>query len=293
MATQLSDPQVHTLTPQAIRRIILQQSKRAHVGHIGSALSIADLIAALYGGILNIPTPDDPERDRMVLSKGHAVLALYAALYLKGWLSEADLNSYSSEMTMLGSHPEHTLSGIDFSTGSLGMGFTFAAGSALAARVQHSSRRTFVVLSDAECNEGSVWEAAQFAGHHQLSNLIAILDANGQQAFGFTDKVMTQHLNADRWRAFGWNVHEVPGHDVARLTALVNSLNTTSGAPHMIIAKTTFGKGVSYMESQIKWHYMPMTDAEYQTALDQVDGESDHDDHSNSNHSNHKGNGAA
>jgi transketolase len=266
-----SEAQQHTLTGRALRRIILEQSKRAHVGHIGSALSVADLVAALYGGILNLPTPDDPERDRFVLSKGHSVLAVYAALYLKGWLTEAQLNSYSGDDTFLGSHPEHSLKGIDFSTGSLGMGLSFGTGAALAARVQGSARRTFVLLSDAECNEGATWEAAQFAGHHGLANLIALLDFNGQQAYGYTKDVMTQHLNADRWRAFGWDVHEIDGHDVDNLTRLVASLNTREGKPHMLIANTTFGKGVSYMESQIKWHYMPMTDAEYTQALQEVD----------------------
>jgi transketolase len=262
-----------TITGRAIRRIILEQSKRAHVGHIGSALSVADLIAALYGGVLHLPTPDDPERDRFVLSKGHAVLAVYAALYLRGWLSEADLNTYSGDGTFLGSHPEHSLTGIDFSTGSLGMGLSFGVGAALAAKIQKSPRRTFVLLSDAECNEGSTWEAAQVAGHHRLSNLIAILDFNGQQALGYTNDVLSQHRNADRWRAFGWDVHEIEGHDVDGLSALIRQLDTgaTTGQPHMIVARTTFGKGVSYMESQIKWHYMPMTDAEYAQALQEVE----------------------
>ena len=153
---------------RSIRRIILEQSKRAHIGHIGSALSIADIIAALYTNVLRIPDPDDPDRDRFVLSKGHAVLAVYAALHLKGWLTEEELNTYCSDGTLLGVHPEHALRGVDFSTGSLGHGLCIGAGGALAARLQHSPRRVFVLVSAAECNEGSLWEAVMFAAHHRL-----------------------------------------------------------------------------------------------------------------------------
>ncbi|NDJ62911.1 MAG: transketolase [Chloroflexi bacterium] len=258
------------LTPKAIRQIILEQSKRAHVGHIGSCLSVADIIAALYAGVLNIPAPGDPERDRFVLAKGHAALTLYAALYLKGWLSAADLNTFHGDGSLLGVHPEVHLSGVDFSTGSLGQGLTFAAGAALAARMQRSQRRVFALVSDAECNEGSLWEAAMFAHHHRLANLIAIVDANRQQALGYTDDVLKLNPLADHWRTHGWDVYEVDGHDVAGMQSVIAGLNTVDGPPHVLIAHTTFGKGVSYMESQIRWHYMPMSDAEYQQALAEI-----------------------
>ncbi|MBI5929240.1 MAG: transketolase [Chloroflexi bacterium] len=254
----------------AIRRIILEQSKRANVGHIGSGLSIADLIAALYGGILNIPSPSDPERDRMILGKGHAALALYAAFYLKGWITAEQLDTFHTDGSLLGVHPEHILPGVDFSTGSLGQGLSFGTGAALAARLQNSSRRVFVLVSDGECNEGALWEAVMFAAHHQLSNLIVLVDLNHQQAFGYTDAVIKMSPMANRWQAFGWDVHEVDGHDVAALQQTVASLDTISGPPHVLVASTTFGKGVSYMESQIKWHYMPMNDAEYPQALEEV-----------------------
>lgn len=256
---------------QQIRRIVLRESKRANVGHIGSALSIADLIAALYGGILDIPSPDDPERDRFLLSKGHAALALYAALHLRGWVSEEQLATYCGDNSFLGVHPEHALPGVDFSTGSLGQGLSVGAGAALAARLQRSPRRVFVLLSDAECNEGSVWEAAMFAAHHKLSNLIAIIDLNAQQAFGYTKDVLDLADMAAKWAAFGWDVHAVDGHDVAQVTAVVDTLDTTSGPPHMLVAQTTFGKGVSYMQSQIKWHYWPMSDEEYRLALTETE----------------------
>ncbi|HKP53414.1 MAG TPA: transketolase [Chloroflexia bacterium] len=253
-----------------LRRIILEQSRRANVGHIGSALSIADIVAALYGTVLSIPDCDDPTRDRFVLSKGHAALAVYAALFLKGWLTEEDLDMYCGDGTAVGVHPEHALKGVDFSTGSLGHGLSVGAGAALAARLQDSTRRVFVLLSDAECNEGSVWEAAMFAAHRRLSNLIAIVDLNGQQALGYTKQIMDLSPMADRWRAFGWDAHEVDGHNVDEIAETIAGLDTSSGPPHVLIANTVFGRGVSYMESQIKWHYWPMSPDEYAQALDEI-----------------------
>ena len=256
--------------PFEIRRIILEQSKRAHVGHIGSALSIADIVAALYDDQTGKFDPDDRDRDRLVLSKGHAVLAIYAALCLKGWLTEEQLNTYCADESLLGVHPENVLKGIDFSTGSLGQGLGFGTGAALAARLQQSSRRVFVVMSDAECNEGSLWEAVMFAAHHQLANLVAIIDLNGQQAIGYTQDVINLSPMADRWRAFGWDVHEVDGHDVEEMQKTIAGLDTSTGAPHVLVAHTVFGKGVSYMENQIKWHYWPMSDTEYQQAIAEI-----------------------
>lgn len=260
------------VTPQAIRRIIIDQSKRAKVGHIGSSLSVADIVAVLYYKVMTITSPDDPERDRFVLSKGHAALAMYAAFYLRGWISEADLSTFCGSDTLLGVHPEHQQTGVDFSTGSLGMGLGFAAGAALAARMQGGTNRAFALLSDAECNEGSVWEAAMFAAHNQLANLVAVIDLNGQQALGYTADVLAPTLFADRWRTFGWDTHEVDGHDIPALLKTFESLDYQEGKPHMIIAKTVFGKGVSYMEGQIKWHYWPMNDEEYAQACSELEG---------------------
>jgi transketolase len=258
------------LSPRAIRRIILEQSRRANVGHIGSALSIADIVAVLYGDVLRIGDPDDPDRDRFILSKGHAVLAIYAALHLKGWLHEEQLRTFCGDGTLLGVHPECQLRGIDFSTGSLGHGLSLGCGAALAARLQGSRRRAFVLISDAECNEGSTWEAIMFAAHHQLANLVAIVDLNGQQALGYTSDVLDLAPMVNRWRIFGWQAHEVDGHDLPTMQKLFRSMDTTAGLPHVVIARTTFGKGVSYMENQIKWHYWPMSDHEYQDALNEI-----------------------
>jgi transketolase len=255
-----------------LRRIILEQSKRAHVGHIGSALSVADIVATLYGGVLNAADPADPERDRFVMSKGHAALALYAAFHLKGWLAAGQLDTFCGSDTLLGVHPEHQLRGVDFSTGSLGMGLGYAAGAALAARMQGSRRRAFALLSDAECNEGSVWEAVMFAAHHRLANLTAVVDLNGQQALGYTREVMNLEPLAERWRVAGWDVHPVDGHDEAALRNSLAGLDPLNGPPHVIIAATTFGKGVSFMEGAIKWHYWPMNDEEYAQAMHEVEG---------------------
>lgn len=258
-------PQV---TARDIRLIVLEQSKRAHVGHIGSSLSIAEIMAALYGRILRISAPRDPDRDRFVLSKGHAALALYAALALRGIIPSEKLNTFCANNTLLGVHPERDLPGVDFSTGSLGHGLSYGAGAAFAGRLQGSSRRVFVLLSDAECNEGSIWEAAMFAAHQRLGNLTAIIDLNGQQALGYTKDVCNIPNMADRWRAFGWDADEADGHDVDELTEKM--ARHDGRRPQMLVARTIFGKGVSFMQNQIQWHYMPMTEDEYQQAIAQV-----------------------
>jgi transketolase len=266
-----------------MRRMILTESKRVNVGHIGSSLSIVDILSALYGGVLRADAPDDPDRDRFVLSKGHAALALYATLVLKGWITPQDLATFCGDDTRLGVHPEREVAGIDFSTGSLGHGLSLAAGAAVAARMQGSERRAFCLLSDGECNEGSVWEAVMFAGHHRLGRLTAIVDLNGQQAFGATRDVIDPGDMAARWRAFGWRASEVDGHSIDALTQVLGDRGDVSGSPHVVLARTVFGKGVSFMEQgtspsrpelfvqPINWHYLPMTGVEFEAALAELD----------------------
>jgi transketolase len=258
-----------SISGRGIRRHILEQSWRANVGHIGSALSVADILAALYGGVLK-GRPNDPDRDRFVMSNGHAALALYAALHMAGHLTHDDLETYGGDGTSLGVHPHHDLIGVDFSTGSLGQGLAMAAGAALAARIQGSPRRVYALLSDAECNEGSVWEAAMFAAHHRLHNLVAIVDLNGQQALGYTKDVISLDPLEDRWRAFGWDVHSVEGNNQKAITRAI--AEPVTGQPRALIAHTTFGKGVSFMESQIRWHYLPMNAEQYALALSEIGG---------------------
>ncbi|MDQ6775776.1 MAG: transketolase [Actinomycetota bacterium] len=256
-----------------IRQTVIEQSKRANVGHIGSALSIAELLAALYAGPLFGSQPDDPDRNRLVLSKGHAALALYGALGASGRISDEQLDSFCADGTELVGHPEHLLAAVDFSTGSLGHGLSLATGAAMGARLQGSSRRVYALLSDAECNEGSTWEAAMFAAHHRLANLTAVIDVNGQQALGYTEDVLDLEPLGERWRSFGWDVHELDGHDLQALTRTLASRQADEArAPHVILARTTFGKGVSFMESRIEWHYLPMSDDEYRLARSELQG---------------------
>ena len=260
-----------------MRRIILEQSKRAHVGHIGSSLCVVEILSALYSGILQIASHDDADRDRFILSKGHAALALYAALYLNGWITEAQLATFCDDGSLLGVHPESALAGVDFCSGSLGQGLCIAAGAALAARLQGSQRRVFCLISDGECNEGSVWEAAMFAAHNKLSNLCVIADINGQQALGLTRDVCDSDNMLAKWQAFGWDAVECDGHS---LTALTSALTAPASQPkpQIVLARTVFGCGVPFMEQgipisqthlpvqPINWHYLPMSDEEYLAA---------------------------
>lgn len=255
-------PQV---TGQAIRRIVLEQAKRAGVGHIGSALSVADILAALFDGSLDSPAAPRA-RDRFVLSKGHAALALYACLFLRGRIDRETLSTYCVDGGRLPVHPEKDLPGVDFSSGSLGQGLSLGAGAALAMRLKGQGTRARVLLSDAELNEGSTWEAAMFAAHHKLGNLDAIVDLNGQQAMGPTREVIDLSPLAPRWRAFGWDVREADGHDPVALRASLDPA-TAGDKPRIVLARTLSGKGVGFMEGQVKWHYWPLSDAEYATAL--------------------------
>ncbi len=258
-----------SFAPQ-IRRLVLEESRRADVGHIGSSLCVAEILSVLYSRVLKISSPEDRDRDRFILSKGHAALALYAALHLKGWMTRETLATYCADDSLLGTHPEHALTGVDFSTGSLGQGLSFGAGAAMAARLQNSKRNVYVLVSDAECNEGSLWEAVMFAAHQGLSNLTAIVDLNGQQALGHTRDVLDLSPMRGRWQAFGWDAVEADGHNEKEMERVLSEART--GAPRVLIAKTVFGKGVPYMENKVKWHYSPMTDEEYRTAIGGIRG---------------------
>ena len=198
-------------------------------------------------------------------------LALYVALYFKGWITAEQLSTFCGDGTTFGVHPEPQTPGVDFGTGSLGQGLSFATGAALAARWQKSKRRVFTVISDAECNEGSTWEAAMFAGHHKLANLCAIVDMNKQQAFGYTEDVIDIPRIKEVWQGFNWDVHEVDGHNVNQMVKVISKLNFTEGRPHVLLANTIFGKGVSFTwKVRIKWHYSPLSEQELAQALTDV-----------------------
>ena len=274
-------PAIESISPKELRKAVLRQSKRANVGHIGSCLCVVEILTAIYGGVLKALSPADPDRDRFVLSKGHAALALYAALAARGWISNHELDEFCREGSRIAVHPEHTVAGVDFSSGSLGQGICMAVGAALAAQLQGSNRRVYCLISDAECNEGSTWEAIMFAAQHRLDSLRVVVDWNRQQALGSTKDVIDIPNLAERWRVFGWKVSEADGHSVPELVEALSA--SSDNTPHVILAHTIFGRGVSYMEQgvpltqahlpvqPINWHYLPMSDREFDIAMREVE----------------------
>lgn len=248
-----------------IRRSVLDGSRAANVGHIGSSLSVVEILATLWGGLMRDPGTTLPDRDRFILCKGHAALALYAAMRHTGAMTAETLATYCADGTHLGVHPEACLAGIDVSTGSLGQGLSVACGLAHGLGLRHSPARVFALLSDAECNEGQVWEAAQFAAHHRLSRLTAIIDLNGSQALGPTREVINLSPMAARWEAFGWEAVEVDGHDTAQLAQALTPRGLAR--PRVVVARTVLGKGVSYMEDRVAWHYQSMSASQYDEAI--------------------------
>ncbi|WP_321952705.1 transketolase [Paraburkholderia bannensis] len=249
-----------TPTTELARRMrveALHMVQRARASHIASALSICDIVAVLYGDILNVDpaAPDAAGRDRFILSKGHACVAVYAALAECGFFEHADLLSYGRDGSPLMNHISHKVSGVEFSTGSLGHGLPFGVGKALAAKRKRAAWRTFVVLSDGELGEGSNWEAMLFAAHHQLDNLVAIVDYNKLQSLTSVEQTLRLEPLADKFTAFGWSVQEVDGHDHDALRAALGTTPWQPGKPSMLIAHTIKGKGVSAMENKVEWHY--------------------------------------
>ncbi len=240
-----------------LRQWIVERSLAAHVGHIGSALSIADIVTALFGGVMHRPGTNDPERDRFILAKGHAALALYAALHYTAAIEAQTFAGFCADGSLLGVHPEAGAPGVDVGTGSLGQGLSIGCGLALAFRRRRMGARVFVLMSDAECNEGQVWEAAQFAAHHRLDAVRAVVDLNGLQALGPTREVISLDLIAV-WRAMGWETAEVDGHETeALVTAL--AAESSEGRPRVVVARTVLGKGVPFMENRLEWHYRNLT----------------------------------
>ncbi|MFA6317112.1 MAG: transketolase [Elusimicrobiota bacterium] len=240
-----------------MRRWIVERAFSARIGHIGSALCIADIVAVLWGAVMRRPGTSDHDRDRFILGKGHAVLAQYAAMRWLGLMEDDYFRTYCHDGSLLGVHPEHLVPGVEVSTGSLGQGLSVGCGIALAQRMKKSPGRVFVLISDAECNEGQVWEAAQFAAHHRLSSLVVVVDENGLQAMGDTKGILDLSPLVARWRAFGWQALETDGHDPA---ALLRALRTRPGSkPRIVVARTVMGKGVSFMEGKVEWHYRTLS----------------------------------
>ena len=260
---------------QAIRVRALEMVHRGRSAHIGSSLSMADLVAVLYAGALRVDPerPDWEERDRFIVSKGHAAAIVYAALAQAGFFPADWLESYSGDGSRLGGHVTHRgVPGVEASTGSLGHGLPIGAGLALAAKRDGNPSRTFVMLSDGELDEGSNWEAILFAPHHRLDNLVAIVDYNKIQSFGSVAEVLELDPLADKWRAFNWAVREVDGHDHDELQRTFAELPFEEGRPSVVIAHTVKGSGVSFMEDQLLWHYRPPSDEQLDEALREVRG---------------------
>lgn len=242
---------------RGIRLDILEMVHRARASHVGACFSIVDALAVLYGRVMNL-RPQDPfweGRDRFILSKGHAAAAVYATLARIGVLSRDDLQTYGADGSLYMTHVSHKIRGVEFSSGSLGHGLPFGAGKALAARRQGRSWRVFVMLSDGEMDEGSNWEAMMFAAHHRLDNLVAIIDYNKLQSLATIAETLALEPLADKLRAFGWAVREVDGHDHSALEAALRDAPWAPGRPSVLVMHTTKGKGVSFMENRVEWHY--------------------------------------
>ncbi len=257
-----------------IRKHCINMTHRANASHIGSCLSVADVLAVLYGKILRVDPkqPNWPDRDRFFLSKGHACAALYAALAERGFFPLEWLDTFYENGSLLAGHVTHkNVPGVELSTGSLGHGLPVATGMALAAKRDGRSHRVFCVLSDGECDEGSTWEPALFAPHHKLSNLIAIVDYNKIQSFGTVKEVIDLHPLADKWRAFGWAVREIDGHDFAQVEKALQEVPYDIDRPSCIVAHTVKGKGVSFMENKLLWHYRAPLGADFETALAELE----------------------
>lgn len=255
-----------------IRAQALRMVTRAKASHIGSALSIADIVAVLYGGLLRVDpaAPDHPERDRFLLSKGHACVAIYAALAETGFIPREMLATYGTDLSPLMAHISHKVPGVEFSTGALGHGLPFGTGKALAARRRGQGWRTVVLTSDGEWGEGSNWEAALFAAHHGLDNLVCILDYNKLQSLGSVDETLRLEPLHSKFEAFGWAVREVDGHDHAALREALAAAPWQPGKPSLLIAHTTKGKGVGFMENQVLWHYRNPSPEQLAQALAEI-----------------------
>lgn len=252
----------------------LEMVTRARASHIGSALSIADIVAVLYGRTLRVDpsAPDQPDRDRFILSKGHACVAVYAALAETGFLDPALLETYGTDGSALMAHISHKVPGAEFSTGALGHGLPFGTGKALAAKRRGKGWRTVVLTSDGEWGEGSNWEAALFAAHHRLDNLLCIIDYNKLQSLTTVDETLRLEPLHSKFDTFGWAVQEVDGHDHDALANALDAASWPAGKPAMLIAHTVKGKSVSFMENKVEWHYRNPTPELLAEALAEIEG---------------------
>lgn len=256
-----------------IRKSIVKMINKAKSGHPGGSLSIADILSVLYFGEMNIDpkNPKNPDRDRFVLSKGHASPAIYATLAERGYFDKELLPTFRSFGSILQGHPDmKKVPGIDLSTGSLGQGLSAANGMTAAARIDGKNYRTYVIMGDGELQEGQVWEAAMTAAHYGYDNLCAFVDSNNLQIDGHVDKVMGVEPLDKKWEAFGWNVVKVDGHNIESIICGLEAAKSCKGKPTVILAKTVKGKGVSFMEGMCEYHGVAPTDEETVKALEEL-----------------------
>ncbi len=259
---------------RAVRRRDLQMVHDAKLGHIGGDLSATDILVTLYFGVLNVDphAPNDPERDRFILSKGHCAGALYTTLAHAGFFPLDELNTFVQPLSRLNGHPDRNkVPGVETNTGPLGHGLPVAVGAALAAKLTNERWRVFVLTGDGELQEGSNWEAAMSASHYGLDNLTVIVDRNRLQQGDWTERTMHLDPLADKWRAFGWLVQEVDGHDYALLLETFARVPFELGKPNCIIANTHKGQGVSFMQDKAAWHHRVPTSEELAIALEELE----------------------
>jgi transketolase len=257
-----------------IRRHALRMTSIGGSSHIGSIFSIADILAVLYGHTLNYRSdePRWPDRDRLILSKGHAGAGVYAALAESGFFPVESLDKHYSNGSVFSGHVSHkNVPGVELSTGSLGHGLGIGCGMAFAGQMQQRDHGVFVLMSDGECDEGSNWEAIQFAGHHRLGRLTAIVDYNKIQSLKPTEETIGLEPFADKWRSFRWDVIEVDGHDPCALASAFANSSGVEGAPRCVLAHTTKGKGVSFMENSVLWHYRTARGQEFDDAMRELE----------------------
>jgi transketolase len=257
-----------------IRKMALEAIHSAKAGHPGGSLSAADILAYLYMSEMNIDpkNPKDPNRDRFVLSKGHAAPGLYGALAERGFIPKEDIKTFRHAESYLQGHPDMKgVPGVDMSTGSLGQGISAACGIALAGKLDNKDYRVYTILGDGECEEGQVWEAAMFAAHYKLDNLTAFLDFNGLQIDGDIRKVMNPTPFDKKFEAFNWNVITIDGHDFEQIAKAIEAAKACKDKPTIIIANTVKGKGVSFMENQAGWHGNAPNDEQYEIAISELD----------------------
>lgn len=271
---EVFDMAKYSVLAKKIRVHLLKMISGSKASHVGTGLSMADLLAVLYGGILRI-APSNPgwaERDRFILSKGHGCAAAYAILAELGFFPLEWLDTYYRDEGRLAGHMTHKgVPGVEVSTGSLGHGLSIACGMALVGKRDHRTYRVFTLLSDGECDEGSTWEAVLFAGHHHLDNLMAIVDYNKIQSLGRVEQVLDLEPFAGKWKSFGWAVREIDGHSVSKIYKALSRMPFEPGKPSCLIAHTVKGKGVSFMEDKLLWHYRSPSPDELRRALEEIE----------------------